>query len=86
MTDRAVVAQQFWSLSGVKRTPRDHRKSVAPDPERHFAAINCRIAKGLFDFDARWRPSRSGSFLKRLVDVADDRLGTFRRRILSERC
>jgi hypothetical protein len=31
-----------------KRTLRDHRKSVVPDPERHFATANYRIAKGSF--------------------------------------
>lgn len=30
------------SLSGVKRTCRDHRKSVVHDPKRHFATLNCR--------------------------------------------
>jgi hypothetical protein len=34
---------------GVKRTLRDHRKSVASDPKRYFATANYRIAKGLFD-------------------------------------
>jgi hypothetical protein len=31
---------------GVKRTLRDHRKSVAADPKRYFATANYRIAKG----------------------------------------
>jgi hypothetical protein len=38
----------IWSLWGDKRTLPGHRKSGAPDPERHFATIICRIAKGLF--------------------------------------
>jgi hypothetical protein len=37
------------SLSGVKPKSRDHRQSVVRDPQRHFATINYRIAKGLFD-------------------------------------
>jgi len=40
-----------WSLSGEKRTLRDHHKSVVPDPKRRFAAINCRIAKGTLALD-----------------------------------
>jgi hypothetical protein len=33
---------------GSERTLRDHCKSIASDLKRHFAAINCRIAKGSF--------------------------------------
>jgi hypothetical protein len=45
---------------GVKRSPRFDRAAAAPDPQRHFAAINCGTAKGLFDHlvgarEQRWR-------------------------------
>ena len=48
------------SLLGEERTWRRHRKSVVRDPKRHFATVNCRIAKGLFDYfvgsdQQRWR-------------------------------
>jgi hypothetical protein len=33
---------------GVKRTLRDHPKSVATDPSRHFTTINYRSAKSSF--------------------------------------
>jgi hypothetical protein len=48
----------MWSLSGVKRTSLDKRKLVASDPQRHYATVNCRIAKGLFD---HWLVSASGT-------------------------
>jgi len=38
-------------LLGDKRTLPGHCNSVARDPKRAFAAINCRIAKGSFAFD-----------------------------------
>jgi hypothetical protein len=34
---------------GDKRTKRGHRISVEIDPQRHFTAVNSRIAKGLSD-------------------------------------
>jgi hypothetical protein len=34
---------------GDKRTLPGHRKSVARDPDRHFAAVNYRSAKALLD-------------------------------------
>jgi hypothetical protein len=39
----------IWSLLGEKRTLRNHRKSVADDPQRHFATTDYRIAKGSLD-------------------------------------
>jgi hypothetical protein len=42
------ATQQFGRFRGVKRTRCDHRKLVAPDPERHFATAIYRIAKGSF--------------------------------------
>jgi hypothetical protein len=43
----------IWSLSDEKRTSRDHRKSVANDPKRHFGTANYRIAKGLLSHFVR---------------------------------
>jgi hypothetical protein len=41
----------IWSLSGVKRTPRDHRKSVATDPERPIAAnLRCNAAEATYSY------------------------------------
>jgi hypothetical protein len=53
-----------WSLLGEKRTSRDHRKSVGPDPKRHFATTNYRIAKSMFDHaigdrEQQWREASS---------------------------
>jgi hypothetical protein len=39
---------------GEKRTLRGDRKSVAPDPERHFANADYRIAKGSFRVTGRY--------------------------------
>ncbi len=39
---------RFRRHSGHGRT-RDWFDPVANDPQCHFAAVNCRIAKGLFD-------------------------------------
>jgi hypothetical protein len=38
-----------WSLSGDERTSGQRAQNDAIDPSRHFATINCRIAKGSFD-------------------------------------
>ena len=43
------VLRRPVELTGAKRTLSSHRKSVAPDPSRHFAALNCRSAKGSLD-------------------------------------
>jgi hypothetical protein len=34
---------------GVQRTWSGHSELDVPDPERHFATVNYRIAKGSFD-------------------------------------
>jgi hypothetical protein len=57
-THRSCHDAAMWSLSGVKRTSLDKRKLVASDPQRHYATVNCRIAKGLFD---HWLVSASGT-------------------------
>jgi hypothetical protein len=61
----------IWSLSGKKRTSHDHRKSVAVDPQRHFAIVNCGIAKGSLDH---------------LVGARDCALADFPRWIINRRC
>ena len=39
----------IWSLSGEEPTWRDGVENDAIDPKRHFANVNYRSAKGLFD-------------------------------------
>ncbi len=46
---RCCVARLPMSASGGKTDITRPSQSVANDPKRHFAAINCRIAKGSFD-------------------------------------
>ena len=43
----ARVLRRPVELTEQKRTLRGHRECVAVDPFRHFAAGNCRIAKGI---------------------------------------
>jgi len=44
-----MVLQSFQSLSGEKRTSREHPIWSLLDPYRHFASISCYIAKDSFD-------------------------------------
>jgi len=46
---RHVGPRQPRQLSGVKRTPQISAAAAANDPERRFATVNCRGAKGLLD-------------------------------------
>jgi hypothetical protein len=59
-------------------TLRDDRNSVDRDPFRHFATVNCRSAKGLFDHLVGADEDRRGD-----ADDANalDRDGTYRDRL-----
>jgi hypothetical protein len=59
-----------------ERTSREHRGSVENDPKRHFATVNCRIAKGSFNRvvgDGKHVGSRLDAERSRRVQVDDER-------------
>ena len=47
--ERRSVPAPTWSRTGAKRTRPTRVQTAVDDPQRHFAAINWCVAKGLFD-------------------------------------